>query len=249
MRRLLLLAFIFALKSSVVAQSFYWYNSDVILIDPNVIRGQFAYGRMDMKSLGKDYPNRYADGIDLKAEIRIGSSAMDKYNQFAVYDAFYIDLFLGKMQTPPTGSGNFIEGKFAMNSKFGYDFLLGYRNKRLGAFAGIRPRCAVWSMGDLMLGASGDLPLRFEMPYCARLEFRPFGNEEFRIQCTAWSNLKTANNRTQGIRVEVPFFFRRWFLFGEIDQSSFRDDLNYATSTDYSTATTSYVGFRIGSIY
>lgn len=153
------------------------------------------------------------------------------------------------MQTLPTGSGQWIEGKFAMNSKFGFDFMLGYRNKRLGAFAGIKLRFAVWSMGDVMLGATGDLPLRFEMPYCMRVELRPFGNEEFRIQCSAWSNLKSSNSVTQGLRVEIPFFFRRWFIFGELDQSSFRDDLNYASTTDFSKATTLYIGFRIGSIY
>ena len=107
---------------------------------------------------------------------------------FVAHDAFYLSTAFGKVNSPlvgenlPKGSLN-RESKFAMAFTFGYDFYLGYRNKRWGLLAGVRPQWSSVSLGDFSPAPqAGGLGLMyFAYPLALRGEWHPFSHFEYRV--------------------------------------------------------------------
>ena len=225
-----------------------------IILDANLIRGQFGYSQINVSSVHDSINGRMAKLGQVKCEFRLVSSAMDKYMNFVVHEALYTDMSMGKMTRPHVDNqagGETGEGSFAFTFNWGYDFFTGYRNKYWGLLAGIRPQWSMVSMGDFSSEATqGGLGVfSFSYPLALRAEWRPFSHFEYRIIATAWHSM-IGGLPWSGARLEIPTFPRsRFWIFAEINTYSYQ--YLYLSTDPYSAKGTTILnlGIRFGSIF
>lgn len=150
---------------------------------------------------------RVARGLHLSAETKIVSGFMDPRDNFAIHDAFYLDLNMGLMTSPQrirtTGSNAGKEGKFSYATNFGYLFLAGYRNNRLGLLGGIDFRWRGTTIGDYVMPHLNGPLLYFSRPAVLRAEFvTAVKNPNRRLVAMLWSNIGSKRTPYQSLRVE-----------------------------------------------
>lgn len=233
-----------------------YLGADDIILDANMIRGEFGYTWAHINSDSDSIADRTAQLGNVKYEFRIISGAIDKYMNFVVHDALYTDIGFGVItsktlgQDQPQGS-SLKEGRLALAFKWGYQFNIGYRNKHWGLMAGIRPQWSMFSVGDFSSETNerGLGVFSFEYPLSMRAEWRPFSHFEYRIVCSAWRSI-IGGMQTSGIRLEIPTLPRsRYWLFAELRSNNY----NYLyLSTDLVDAKQTMlfnIGFRFGSIF
>ncbi|MBX7052532.1 MAG: hypothetical protein K1X54_10900 [Flavobacteriales bacterium] len=226
-----------------------------IVVDPRSLRGEAGWSWMKIHDIDDTIPRRTAECLHLKVEFKMLSFLMDKYSEFVVWDAGYLGMQMGTINSATVGSqlpkGDISrEGKFTVSTQFGYDLYMGYRNKYWGLLAGVRPQWTSAFTGDFSLSPSAggfDL-LRFSYPLALRAEWRPFAHFEYRIIAVAWNSFFGETDGS-GIHLELPTFpSKRYWLFAEYGIQKSTWDYLSTEQGPLGSFRTFTVGLRVGSL-
>ncbi|MEO6882686.1 MAG: hypothetical protein ABI199_01535 [Bacteroidia bacterium] len=185
-------------------------KSQVVYVDPNLIRGDISFTQMNLKFDG--IPVRKAIGLHTKVGGRIISGFMSAKNKICVRDEFFLDLTLGKLTSTPLTYFNESESKFSTAGMFGYEFLVGYRTEKYAAMGGVKLQ---WT--NIFIGSSefvGDKLFISSSSLMLRGEYRIGDAEEFRIVFMGWSNFNSEKNNS-GFNFDFPISKKRrlWLTF------------------------------------
>jgi hypothetical protein len=233
-----------------------YLGPDDIVLDANMIRGEFGYTWTKINSDSDSISDRTAQLGNARCEFQIISAAMDKYMNFVVHDALYTDVGFGAVTSKTVGQDQPLsslskERRLSMAFKWGYNFNIGYRNKHWGLMVGIRPQWSMFSVGDFSSETNeGGLGVfSFEYPLSIRTEWRPFSHFEYRIVCSAWRSV-LGGMQTSGLKIEIPTLPKsRYWLFAELRTNNY--NYTYLSSTVIAAKKTTMfnIGVRFGSIF
>jgi hypothetical protein len=193
-----------------------------VVVDARALRAEAGWSVFNMTDISDTISRRTGAGIHLKNEFKLLSHLVDKYSEFVVWDAGYLAMQLGKVNSETIGEDLprddiSREGKFLSGFQFGYDVLIGYRNKYWGLLAGVRPQWQGTNAGDFSISSTrgGFGLLRYSSPVALRAEWRPFAHFEYRIIATAWKSVFGTTGQS-GFRIELPTLpSKRYWLFAE----------------------------------
>jgi hypothetical protein len=197
-----------------------------------------------------------AVGIHLSNEVKIVSGFWDKKKEFTIHDAFYFDLNMGLMTTDPRSKtsslGNETESKFSMCANFGYLGLVGYREKKWAALAGIDFRWRMASIGGFSMPNLDGPLLYFSRPLVLRGEYclsKSIANK--RAILMLWYAAGSGERMPyQSLRLELPLGDEgRWWLCGQYTHQEGLTEDNFSLVKPFNASFNQWMlGVRIGNL-